>query len=131
MGRFECHFYCLVTGSHPAFGGTGICLRLECKGLVNEPLFDHHFFECESSHRNREFFKEKVRTLFEASKVEGLSLSVLNDILRKPCKMWIGLINCNLFDLGMKVRHVHEFHRIFTIASILSWGRFYTCPLLP
>ena len=104
--------------------------RLECKGLVNEPLFDHHFFECESSHRNREFFTEKVRTLFEASKVDGLSLSVLNDILRKPCKMWIGLINCNLFDLGIKIRHVHEFHRVFTIASILSWGRFSKCPLL-
>ena len=131
MGRFECHFYCLVTGSHPAFGGAGICQRLECNRFKSGSVFDHHFFNCEGSHRNRKFFKEKVHTIFEASKVEGLPLSVLNDILFKPCNMWIGLINRNLFDLGLKIKHVHEFHRIFTTASILSWGRFYSCPLLP
>ena len=130
MGRFECHFYCLVTGSHPAVSGASICQRLECNGLESGSLYMHHFFECECSHRNREYFREKVRSLFDASVVGGLSLSVLNSILLKPCKMWIGLIDRKLFALELKIKHVHEFHRILTTASILSWGRFYTCPLL-
>ena len=130
MGRFECHFYCLLTGVHQAFGGDGKCQRLECRSANSGPLYEHHFFNCESSIGNRKFFKEKVLTLFEASSVKGLSLSTLNIILSKPSTWWIGLIENKIFDLCLKITHVHEFHRIFTIASVLSWGGFTGVPLL-
>ena len=130
MGRFECHFYCLVIGCHPAFGGNGACQRLGCQGRKNESLYEHHFFKCESSCSNREYFKEKVYTIFGASNTYGLSILVLDDLLKIPSTIWIGLIDARLFDSGLKIKQVHELHRILTTASILSWGRFYNCPLL-
>ena len=130
MGRFECHFYCLLTGVHPAFGRDGKCQRFECQGDNSGSLYKHHFFDCESSIGNRKFFKEKVLTLFEASSVKGLSLSTLNIILSKPSTWWIGLIDYKIFDLCFNIAQVHEFHRIVTIASVLSWGRFYKCPTI-
>ena len=117
MGRFECHFYCLLTGLHPAFGGDAKCLRFERRGFNCGSLYKHHFFECECSTRNRIFFKAKVDILFEESKVEGLSRSILNGIMNKPSIMWIGMIGAELFDLCPKIKYVHEFHRILTIAN--------------
>ena len=130
MGKFECHFYCLVTGCHPAFSGDGTCQRFESKGLISESLYEHHFFKCESSTKNRKYFREKVKSIFEVSEVEGLSPTILNNVLLEPSTMWIGLMESKYFALGLKIKHVHELHRILTTASVLSWGRFYTCPLL-
>ena len=59
MGKFECHFFCLVTGIHPAFSVNGKCRRLECRGYSRGSIFEHHFFECENSKKNRNFFKAK------------------------------------------------------------------------
>ena len=129
MGKFECHFFCLVTGIHPAFSVNGKCRRLECRGYSRGSIFEHHFFECENSKKNRIYFKAKVHSLFEISKVGDLSLTILDRILSKPSQWWIGLIDSQIFDLCSKITHVHEFHRIFTTASILSWGRFYVCPI--
>ena len=92
-------------------------------------LFMNITFYCESSIGNRKFFKEKVLALFEESSVKGLSLSTMKVILRKPSIWWIGLIENKIFDLCLNITHVHEFHRIVTIASVLSWGRFYKCPI--
>ena len=48
MGRFECHFYCLLTGTgtHPAFGRDGKCQtqRFECQGCNSGPIYEQHFF---------------------------------------------------------------------------------------
>ena len=129
MGKFESHFYCLLTGIHPAFGGDGKCRRFECQGANSGSLYEHHFFDCESSSGNCNFFKEKALTLFEASTVKGLSLSILNLIISKPSTWWIGLIDTKVFDLCPKIAQVHELHRIVTTASVLSWGRFYACPI--
>ena len=57
MGKFESHFYCLLTGIHPAFGGDGKCQRFECQGANSGSLYEHHFFDCESSSENCKFFK--------------------------------------------------------------------------
>ena len=130
MGRFECHFYCLVTGCHPAFSVDGKCWRSECKMFNSGSLYEHHFFKCESSNKNRIYFKEKVYIILEASEEENLLRPILNKVLLEPSTMWIGLMEYKYFDLGLKMKHVHELHRILTIASILSWGRFYKCPLL-
>ena len=54
--------------------------------------------------------------------------SVIDGILEKPCTMWVGLFDPCLFGIGLKLRSLHELHRIVTIASVLSWGRFYTLP---
>ena len=68
MGRFEGHFFCLLTGIHPAFSGDGNCQRFECQGSNSGPVYDHHFFDCESSIQNRNFFKEKVFPLLKGPK---------------------------------------------------------------
>ena len=42
--------------------------------------------------------------------------------------MACGPIEAKLFDLGLGLEVIHEFHRICTIASVFSWGRFYAVP---
>ena len=58
----------------------------------------------------------------------GIPRSIINGILERPCGMWVGLFDRGLFDIGLKLRSAHELHRIVTLASILSWGRFYAVP---
>ena len=38
--------------------------------------------------------------------------------------MWIGLFDTCLFELGLKLPILLELHRIVTMASVMSWGRF-------
>ena len=52
---------------------------------------------------------------------------ILNGILCTPCPMWVGLF-AGIFENKLKLLVIHELHRILTIASILSWGRFYALP---
>ena len=53
---------------------------------------------------------------------------MVDTVLKRPCKMWVGLFDSNLFNAGLKLRSAHEFLRIVTVASVLSWGRFYPLP---
>ena len=62
------------------------------------------------------------------SQVELLPLNVIEDILSEPCRMWIGLIDLKLLT-ALRIGIIHELHRICTIASVSSWGRFYAVPL--
>ena len=57
-----------------------------------------------------------------------MPLYVMENILSEPCCMWVGLIDVKLFNLGLRLEIIHEFHRICTIASVLSLGRFYAIP---
>ena len=54
--------------------------------------------------------------------------SIIDSILERPCGMWVGLFESRYFDLGLKLRSAHELHRIMTMSSVLSWGRFYSAP---
>ena len=85
MGRFDCQFYSLLTGTgtHPAFGSDGKCQKFECQGSNSGPLYGQHFSNKRAQFR-RKFFKEKVLELFAASKVRDLSLSILTIILSIP-----------------------------------------------
>ena len=53
---------------------------------------------------------------------------ILNGILGTPCLMWVGLLYSENFEHKLKLPIIHELHRILTMASILSWGRFYVLP---
>ena len=55
-------------------------------------------------------------------------LQVLDDILKKPSGNWVGLFDTSLFELDLKLSILHEVHRIITMASVMSWGRFYALP---
>ena len=77
------------------------------------------------------FLPEWVRSLYKEYLEDGhfdFSLSVIDNILLKPCGMWFGLFDNCLFDLNLKLGSLHELHRIVTMASVLSWGRFYPVP---
>ena len=125
MGDFQSHFYFLLIGQHPAWGNRAICRRAECKSKNYGTIYNHHFFDCENYIKNRVFFCHTARRLFKDSQVKLLPLYILENILLEPCSMWIGLIDVNLFNLGLRIEMIHEFHRICTVASVLSWGRFY------
>ena len=128
MGDFHAHFYFLLIGQHPAWGKGASCRKAECKSRICETIYKHHFFECGNFKKNRIFFCHTARRLFKESQVELLPLCVMENILTEPCCMWAGLIDVKLFNLGLRLEIIHEFHRICTIASVLSWGRFYTVP---
>ena len=131
MEEFQTHFYCLLTGLHPAGGSNACCARLLCKNRNKGSVYQHHFFECGDHSRNRSFFQDGVRRLYNDSVSGGhcdLPHSVVDEILKKPCGMWVGLFDQCLFGLGLRLRNLHELHRIVTMASVLSWGRFYTLP---
>ena len=53
---------------------------------------------------------------------------VLDDILEKPSGMWVGLFDNCFFELGLKLSVLHQLDRIVTMASVMSWGRFYAVP---
>ena len=46
MGVYQTHFYCLLTGQHPAGGTEACCLRLLCKNNNKGSVYQHHFFVC-------------------------------------------------------------------------------------
>ena len=54
--------------------------------------------------------------------------SIIKSILVRPSGMWVGLFEIRFFDLDVKLKGAHELHRIMTISSVLSWGRFYHVP---
>lgn len=43
--------------------------------------------------------------------------------------MWVGLMIPTVVASGLKLKAIHELHRVFIISSVLSWGRFYDVPL--
>ena len=53
---------------------------------------------------------------------------LVSSILCIPCFMWIGLMDRRIFEHKLKLLIIHKLHRILTVASILSWGRFYGLP---
>ena len=80
---------------------------------------------------NRSFFRESARRLFKEKDpffATILPSSMLEAVLKNPCPMWVGLLDQSLFQAGVKLCAIHELHRIVTMASIFSWGRFYHLP---
>ena len=71
---------------------------------------------------NSSYEKGKGTYAYEPSK------GILNCIFFHPCPMWVGLLDAGIFEHKLKLLVIHELHRILTIASILSWGRFYALP---
>ena len=53
---------------------------------------------------------------------------ILENILAEPSQMWFGLMDDKIFVHKLKIGVLHELHRILVIASVLSWGRFYSIP---
>ena len=78
------------------------------------------------------FFRDdSVKPMFNRYVNDGnrdIPVSLINRILLSPCGMWVGLFDKCLFDGGLRLKSAHELHRIVTISSILSWGRFYPIP---
>ena len=94
-------------------------------------MYLHHYFKCVDSRRNSEFFKNGVKSIYNKYLNDGHDdnpLTVIDKILESPCGMWFGLFDPCLFELGLKLKSLHELHRIVTMASVLSWGRFYSLP---
>ena len=92
-------------------------------------VYQHHFFECVDHMRNRSFYQKHVRRMYSDSIACGnfeIPQRVVDGILEKPCGMWVGLFDQRLFELGLKLRSLHELYRLTTMASVLSWGRFYS-----
>ena len=80
---------------------------------------------------NCSFFRDGVKCKYKEYVNDGHSdipLNVIEEVLERPCGMWFGLFDPSLFDLGLKLRSLHELHRIVTMASVLSWGRYYPIP---
>ena len=128
---FQTHFRCLLIGQHPAGGSEARCSYQRCRNKTRGPVYVHHFFECVEYRRNRGFLRDTVRRLYNdyvMSGNEDIPHGIIDGILENPCGMWVGLFDNCFFDLGLNLRSAHELHRIVTIASILSWGRFYSVP---
>ena len=128
---FERHLFCLLTGQHPAWDENAICCHPLCGIHSCDSLYIHHFFKCPSHIANRSFFRESARRLFKEKDPffdTILSSSMLEALLIKPCPMWVGLLDQSLFKTGVKLCVIHELHRIVTMASIFSWGRYYHLP---
>ena len=128
---YKLHFYSLLIGKHPAAGGDASCSNLLCKDHIRGPIYDHHFFECAEHSKNRGFFRNSVKSMYNDYVKAGnldIPASIINGILLRPCQMWVGLFESSIFDLGLKLSSAHELLRIMTISSVLSWGRFYPVP---
>ena len=131
MNVFQSHFYCLLLGEHPAGGSKACCARLLCRSKNKKAVYQHHYFECVDYLRNRAYFQNCARRMYDelaADDNRGIPRSVVDKILEKPCGMWVGLFDPCLFELGLKLSSMHELYRIVTMASVMSWGRFYTVP---
>ena len=127
--KFKLHFYNLLVGLNPAGGDEAQCRHLLCRNNKLGSVYNHHFFDCNCYLKNRALFRHTVRKLYTESQTDGLPyipLGVIDSILLKPCKMWVGMIDVTLFDNGLNLSSIHELHRIVVIASIMSWGRFYS-----
>ena len=127
---YKLHLYSLLIGKHPAGGGDASCSNLLCKDHIMGPIYDHHFFECAEHSKNRSFFRNSVTSLHNDYVRAGnldIPASIINEILLRPCQMWVGLFDSSIFD-GLKLSSAQELLRILTISSILSWGRFYRVP---
>ena len=131
MEKFQTHFYCLLIGQHPAAGEEACCSHVRCQGKGKGSVYLHHYFQCVDFCRNCSFFRDGVKIKYEQYLKDGnddIPPNVIEKILERPCGMWVGLFDPSLFDLGLKLRSLHELHRIVTISSVLSWGRFYSLP---
>ena len=130
--RFQKQFYHLLVGRHPAGGNNACCSRMLCKDQGRGSVLNHHFFTCVGIHsRNCNYFRESVRRMYKEYDMDGaheIPMRMIDGILERPCGMWVGLLGPKVFDLGLKLRSIHEIHRIFTISSVMSWGRFYSVP---
>ena len=128
--KFQQHFRHLLLGSHPAGGSTAICSRKECVGNNLGSIFEHHFFHCENHLKNREYFKLAVNRLYIEGKGSSAEIpkDLVSSVLCTPCSMWVGFMDGRIFEHKLKLYFIHELHRILTVASILSWGRFYGLP---
>ena len=129
--KFKKHFIMLLYGLHPAGGNNAICTHSLCNVNIPSDVYRHHFFECACFDSNHTFFRKCVRRLYTESSSGGPSLlpvSLLDSVLMKPCPMWVGLMDPELFLPGIKLRSIHELHRIVTMAAVFSWGRFYELP---
>ena len=130
MRKFEYHFCYLLTGLHPAGGEKAVCDHSLCRGSFDS-VYNHHFFQCPDHIENRIFFKNTARRLFhekDPSFNSRFPISMLLDVLVEPCPLWVGLMDQRLVKPGIKLSALHELHRIMTMASIFSWGRFYKLP---
>ena len=102
-----------------------------CKDKSRGPVYNHHFFECAEFRRNCRFFRESVESMckdYVSAGNRDIPNSIINKIISEPSRMWVGLFDTGLFDLGLRLRSAHELHRIVTMSSVLSWGRFYPVP---
>ena len=125
------HLYSLLIGKHPAGGSEASCSNLLCKDHIIGPIYKHHFFDCAEHTKNRRFFRDSVKRMYNEYVKDGnqdIPASIINGILLRPCPMWVGLFESSIFDRGLKLSSAHELLRIMTISSVLSWGRFYPVP---
>ena len=128
---FITHFYSLLIGQNPAGGGDACCSGLLCKDKSRGPVYNHHYFDCVEFRSNCCFFRESVKSMFNDYASAGnhdIPNTIINKIITKPSGMWVGLFDTCFFDLGLRLKSAHELHRIVTISSVLSWGRFYPVP---
>ena len=129
--KYERHFVYLLAGLNPAGGREAICCHPFCKEGAPDTVYNHHFFECSSHLDNRAFFKESAYRLYrEMAPPDSkcFPIALLRGILAEPCPMWVGLLDNNLFNAGIKLKSIHELHRIVIFSSISSWGRYYSLP---
>ena len=125
---FWTSFYLPVNWSHPAWGDNPVCCYPLCGTHTCDSLYIHHFFKCPAHMENRSFFRESARRLFKEKNpffATILPNAMLEAVLKNPCPMWVGFLDQSLFKAGVKLCAIHELHRIVTMASIFSWGRFY------
>ena len=81
---FKLHFYYLLIGAHPAVGSEACCSRLLCRGSKKGMVYQHHYFEFGDNVRNRMFFQNRARGLYNEMIVDGhyfFPRRVLDDIL--------------------------------------------------
>ena len=129
--KFRNHLITLVTGQHQAGGEGAICNDARYEARTPDTVYHHHFFVCQLFERNQIYFKNCARRLYTESLKRGpsvLPVALLDAVLMAPCPMWVGLLERELFKPGVKLRTIHELHRIVTIAAVCSWGRFYSLP---
>ena len=131
MGKIQKTFHHASLWSAPSRGNNAICAHSLCNANKPNDVYRHHFFECVCFESTRIFFGKCVRRLYIESSTGGPSLhpvSLLDTVLMKPCPMWVGLLDPELFLPGIKLHSIHELHRIVTMAAVFSWGRFYVLP---